>query len=84
MPNEYLCLYMVYVCVWCAIGCIGCTSGSARCVGNSQPTDQCCAYYLDDICVQYCPDPLVANTDTFNCGEFDGDGTHGKLELKNC
>ncbi len=58
------------MCLLCIVGCIGCTNGSARCVGNSQPTDRCCAYYLDDICVQYCPSPLVVNTDTFDCGEL--------------
>ena len=39
-----------------------------RCLGRDE--NQCCSWFLNDRCVQFCPAPLVGNTETFDCGKF--------------
>ena len=48
--------------------CNSCTEGMMRCLGRD--VNQCCSWFLNDKCVQFCPAPLVGNAETFDCGEF--------------
>ena len=50
------------------LACNGCTEGMMRCLGRNE--NQCCSWFLNDRCVQFCPAPLVGNPDTFDCGEL--------------
>lgn len=49
----------------------GCVEGQMRCIGSTGANSllRCCNWYLNDICHVTCPDPLVGDPETFDCGE---------------
>ena len=46
-----------------------CNQGQGRCyIENDR--EVCCNFYLENVCVAECPEPLMWNNDTFDCGEL--------------
>ena len=41
-----------------------------RCIGNDAP-NLCCNWYLNDECYITCPPPLIGDTETYDCGEYE-------------